>query len=103
MKRLQLAVSQSDGTRLDSGLALPEQAHDSLKAWFTSSDNKLLLNQLRLAGLRCCQEDPAAGQMVPQAPAAQGQAAAAGGAGGGGGEAAGGVTPGIAGMWFLCC
>jgi NAD-dependent DNA ligase len=32
----------------------------SLREWFASSDNKLLLNQLRQAGIQCCQEDPTA-------------------------------------------
>lgn len=38
-------------------------AGESLVAWFASSDNKLLLNQLRQAGLRCCQEDPGASEV----------------------------------------
>lgn len=63
MKRLQLAVSQSNSSSSDS--FLHTLAGQSLKAWFTSSDNKLLLNQLRQAGLKCCQEDPAAGDIIP--------------------------------------
>lgn len=62
MKRLQLAVSQSSSS-LDP--FLHTLAGQSLKAWFTSSDNKLLLNQLRQAGLKCCQEDPAAADIIP--------------------------------------
>jgi NAD-dependent DNA ligase len=40
------------------------EAGKSLRAWFSSSDNKLLLNQLRQAGIRCCQEDPEAAAAV---------------------------------------
>jgi NAD-dependent DNA ligase len=40
----------------------------SLRAWFASSDNKLLLNQLRQAGIRCCQEDPAAADVILSHP-----------------------------------
>jgi NAD-dependent DNA ligase len=82
MKRLQLAISStgnsssisSSGGSSDpffdtmAGSSDPffdTMAGSSLKAWFASSDNKLLLNQLRQAGITCCQEDPTAGSFVP--------------------------------------
>jgi hypothetical protein len=67
-------------------------AGSSLKAWFASSDNKLLLNQLRQAGITCCQEDPTAGSFVPddqadeQAPAEAQQAGASAGLPAGAGQ-----------------
>lgn len=70
MKRLQLAASQSDTKRPcddEPDSFFSTLAGQTLKAWFTSSDNKLLLNQLRLAGLACCQEDPAAAEVIPGA------------------------------------
>jgi NAD-dependent DNA ligase len=67
MKHLQLAVSSpldphSSSTPDDP--FLQTLAGSSLRAWFANSDNKLLLNQLRQAGICCCQEDPAAADVI---------------------------------------
>jgi NAD-dependent DNA ligase len=68
MKRLQLAVSSpSDHHNSSTTPADPflqTLAGNSLRDWFANSDNKLLLNQLRQAGIRCCQEDPAAADVI---------------------------------------
>jgi hypothetical protein len=38
----------------------------SLAAWFADAHNKLLLNELRDAGIAVCQEDPAAADVVTE-------------------------------------
>jgi hypothetical protein len=38
----------------------------SLAAWFADAHNKLLLNELREAGIAVCQEDPAAADEVTE-------------------------------------
>jgi NAD-dependent DNA ligase len=40
----------------------------SLAAWFADAHNKLLLNELRDAGIAVCQEDPAAADVVTEDP-----------------------------------
>jgi NAD-dependent DNA ligase len=63
---------------------VPAPLGASLAAWFAAADSKLLLNELRQAGLACCQEDPSAADVLGQQhadDAADGAAAAAGSAG----------------------
>ncbi|WIA35136.1 hypothetical protein OEZ86_003615 [Tetradesmus obliquus] len=74
MKRLQLAAngsapSSSSSSSNTAAAADPEISGvlgASLAAWFADAHNKLLLNELRQAGVAVCQEDPAAAELVAE-------------------------------------
>jgi hypothetical protein len=61
--------SSSSGDTAISAAVDPEisgQMGASLAAWFADAHNKLLLNELRDAGVAVCQEDPEAADVVSE-------------------------------------
>lgn len=75
MKALELAAkgsssnsstSSTDGSSSSGDPEISGQMGASLALWFADADNKLLLNELRDAGVQVCQEDSAAAEAAVQ-------------------------------------